>query len=223
MAEPTVLIPSLTPMNMQSFHCDTFELQMRFQARTINLDAFLNAVSEKGIHGKPDADGNTKIALVFRGNSETSSNCHAHLTVSVRKSGQARAELTYHSVGTKKAIVPPPSVEDCAQWFGSFLTGEIETHLHIDYTFDESFTPAISLRFPLTTSEKSLAGALVSGLALTLPEAPSRTLIIQSGEEKETYLFIRETTHQSLKDFNLLKELEQRSELVSSIVKKSNK
>jgi hypothetical protein len=128
MEEPASIIPLSTPsMTMRSFHCDTFELQMRLKAEDINLDAFLNAVAGKDIDVKPNAEGDTEVALVFRGDTETSSTYHAHLTVWVRKSGQGRAELTYHSVGAKKAITPPPSVDDCAQWFGDFLTGELET------------------------------------------------------------------------------------------------
>jgi hypothetical protein len=79
----------------------------------------------------------------------------------------------------------------------------------------------MSLNFPLTSSEKSLAGAVVSGLALILPQDPKTTVIIQSGKNGETYIFLRKTIQLDLKDFSLMSELEQQLTLVETLVKKA--
>ena len=223
MAEHTDLVPLPAPsMSMESFQCDTFALQMRFQKGDLKAEEFLRAASERGIDTSPDEDGDVQISVMFKENINESP-YHAHLTMTVRKDGRGKADLSYHPGEANDPIEPPPGADECAEWLGGFLTGEVTTHIHVDYTFDESFTSAVSLNFPLPTSEKSLAGAVVSGLSFVLPTASGTSMIVQTGDDNETYIFLRETLKQELKNFRLYAELRRRSELVYSVMKKTGK
>jgi hypothetical protein len=221
MAEPFALFPYHKPMSLERFHCDTFELRLRFDAGEQNVDAFLKALNEKGVKTEPDEDGDREIGFAVASDDETSDEYHAHITVRIWEDGSGRLDLSYHSGEAEKNIEPPPSVSDCARWLGAFFTDELTTHTHVNYTLDKSFNPTMSLNFPLTSSEKSLAGAVVSGLALILPQDPKTTVIIQSGKNGETYIFLRKTIQLDLKDFSLMSELEQQLTLVETLVKKA--
>jgi hypothetical protein len=54
-----------------------------------------------------------------------------------------------------------------------------------------------------------------------LPQDPKTTVIIQSGKNGETYIFLRKTIQLDLKDFSLMSELEQQLTLVETLVKKA--
>jgi hypothetical protein len=205
---------------MDVFHCDMFEMRIRFEPHEMNVKAFLEALSEKGIKAEPDEDGDTEISLTFPCADETVSDYHAHLTVNLWKSGRGKLDLSYHRGGTEKGAVSPASVNDCGQWLGSFFTDKVTAHIHVNYTFGKSFAPAITLNFPLVTSDKALAGALVSGLALVFPNDP-KSAIIQSGKN-ETYLFVREVVQMDLKEFSLNQELGNISQTVNNLVKKTD-
>src|SRR5687767_10383481 len=101
MAELSTLLPDSSipnePISMDDFHCDTFEMWMRFKPDEVNADAFLRALDEKGIPAKRDTNGDIDVTLAFPGKNETH---HAHLTVNLWKSGRGRVELSYHSGGT---------------------------------------------------------------------------------------------------------------------------
>lgn len=201
---------------MDDFHCNTFEMTVRFKPHEMDVDAFLKALSEKGIDIKPDLDGDTKVGLVFSGSTDT---YHAHLEVSLWKSGRGRAELSYHAGGTEKGAHHLASADDCTQWFGKFFRDTVmKAHGHVYYTFDKSYTTTVALPFPLITNEKTLAGAMVSGLALKLPDQ-TNTAILQRIEEK-IFIFLRGAFQVDLAKFDLISEIERLSSTVGSLVKK---
>src|SRR6266567_1788256 len=169
MAEPTILSAEQKNMSMERFHCDTFELGLRFDEGEMNVDAFLKDVSQRGISIEPDEDGDREISFAFKTDDSAADKYHAHLTVHIWKDGSGRADLSYHTGEAERGIQPPPTVHDCADWLGQFFVDELTAHMHVNYTFSKPFVPTVSLNFPLTTSEKGLAGTVVSGLALILP------------------------------------------------------
>jgi len=202
---------------MGDFHCDTFEMRIRFEPHEMNTEAFLKAVADQGISMEPDADGDTEVTLTFPGDKDAH---HAHLTVNLWKSGRGRAELSYHSSDTEKGAKAPSSADNCAQWLGEFFRDKVTAHVHVNYTFDKLFTTTITLPFPLVTSEKGLAGALVSGLALVFPNDAGSAIIQRV--TNETFLFVRQTIQVDLKDFSMFTELERLSELVNNLVVKQS-
>lgn len=206
-------------MSMEAFHCETFEVRMRFDSHEMNIEGFLESLSERGISAEPDADGDRDVSLTFPGGEEGSP-YHGHLTVQIWNSGSANAELSYHSGDTEKGAESPLTVDDCAKWFGSFFHEAVTAHLHVDYGFDKTFTAVVTLPFPLVTSEKHLAGAMVSGLALTIPNE-TKIPIIQRVNDK-IYLFLRETIQVDLSKFSFLSELERFSGFVDALIKKTN-
>jgi len=87
--------------------------------------------------------------------------------------------------------------------------------VHINYTFDNSFTTVVPIPFPLVITGP-LAGSLVSGLALMLPN-DATTAILQRIDD-EIYVFLRRTFEIDLREFNLFAELEKLSTTVSSLI-----
>ena len=200
---------------MDDFHCNTFEMSVRFKPREMDVDAFLKALAEKGIDAKPDADGDTRVALTFPGDKET---YHAHLEVKLWKSGRGRAELSYHSGIEKEVKISPSSADNCARWLSTFFKDTLRAHAHVNYTFDKSYATTVALPFPLVTDEKTLAGAMVSGLALKLP-GQTNTAILQRIDDK-IFIFFRNTFQVDLARFDLISELEKISSTVGKLVKK---
>lgn len=87
------------------------------------------------------------------------------------------------------------------------------------YLYDKSFSPVIPLPFPVVTSEKALAGSLVTGLSLLLKNDPPESAIIQSGVD-QTYLMFMGGANINLKEFNLSDELERLSASVNPLIKR---
>lgn len=220
MAEPTTLFPNICSKAMKSFKCDLIEVRFRFKPSEMNIAAFLKAVDEFGVSTEPDEDGDRQIVLIFACDDE-SNDYHSHVTVSIWSDESGSVEIGYYTGGAERAVPPPLNVANCANWLGEFFTTEVRAHVHLNYTFDKSFVPSVSLNFPLTTTEKGLAGTVVSGLALVFPTYPNITAIIQSGGNNETYLFLRKTVQMNLKDFQVVNELESMSVLVSNLIKKA--
>lgn len=218
----------MPPMSMDDFQCDMLELNADFKREALDETAFLEAVRELG----PDElevseEGNVEVSLSF-GIADEPLKPHAHLAVRLNKSGKGRLELRFHNSTIEweseeeKERRRQPNVYDGAQWLGRFFSGDtVEAHIHAAYIFDDSFAPTVTLPFPLVTSEKGLAGALVLGLSLLLPnEQEVATATIQTTPKGATFLFITTTTATNLKVFNLDTELERLSPSVSTFVKR---
>lgn len=206
-------------MVLQKFSCDSVEVRLRFKAGEMDVDAFLLAADEIGLPTECDEDGDREINLVFP--DETISDAyHLHVTIRLWKNQSGNAELGFYTGGAEGSGEPRLTAENCAGWLGGFFKAAVIAHVHINYTFDQSFIPAVSLNFPLTTSDKALAGTMVSGLALIFPSEPKTTAIIQSGQNDATHLFLRKTTSVDLKSFNLFDELEKTAVLVNRLVRK---
>lgn len=204
---------------MDDFHCDSFEMRIRFQPHEMNVEAFLKALPELGIEAEEDDDGDTDVFTVFSASETSDANYHAHLSVDVKKNGGGDINLTYYS-GSKSRTDSSLNAETCAQWLADFFIEKtITTHLHINYAFGKSFATVIALPFPYITSEAALAGATVSGLALTLPK-DNKGAIIQRSDD-QTYLFLREGAQMDLQQFNLLGELNRLATSVSMFVKEN--
>ena len=205
---------------MGDFHCDTFEMRIRFQPHELNVEAFLKALPEHGIEAEKDDDGDTGVFTVFSASETSDANYHAHLSVDVKKDGGGDVNLTYYP-GSKNRTDSSLNAETCAQWLADFFIEKaIATHLHVNYAFDKSFATVIALPFLYITSEAALAGATVSGLALTLPK-DNKGAIIQRNDD-QTYLFLREGAQIDLQQFNLFGELNKLTTSVSIFVKENS-
>ena len=211
---------------MDDFQCDMLELNAEFEREALDEGAFLEAAREIN----PDElevgeEGNTQVTLSFAIPNEPLKP-HAHLTVKLNKAGKGRLELRFHNSTVEwepgEGRERRPKVYDCAQWLGRFFRGDtVEAHIHAAYIFDDSFVPTVSLPFPLVTSEKGLAGALVLGISLLLPkEHGVATAALQATPKGITYLFITTTDATNLKEFNLDAELERLSPSINTFVKR---
>jgi len=205
---------------MDDFQCDMLEMLFHFPLEEMDRDAFLATISELGVDINTDDAGNVRAAI-FLGSREQPPKQHAHLRVRLGKK-KGTLELIYFGIPIKVKNEKLPYVEDCAQWLGQFFKSDtMKAHTHVTYTFDKSFSPVIVLPFPLFTSEKTLAGSLVSGLSILLPkEDPPETAIIQTSGD-ETHVSLGTTLEVNLKDFDLFAELKRLSvSLIHSLVKK---
>jgi hypothetical protein len=213
-------------MSMDDFQCDMLELNAQFEREVLDEFAFLEAARKLAPDElEVDEEGNAEVTLSF-GIPDEPLKPHAHLTVRLNKSGKGTLELRFHNSTieweSEEEKELRPNVYDCAQWLSSFFRGDIvEAHTHAAYIFDDSFTPTISLPFPLVTSEKGLAGSLVMGISLLLPkEQEVATASIQATPKGTTYLFITSITPTNLKGFNLDTELERLSTSVNTFLKR---
>lgn len=209
-------------MSMDDFNCDMLELNFEFAREALNEPAFLEASRELKAEEYTDDEGVLELTLSF-GSHEEPPKPHAHLTVRMGKEDNVRAEIRFHNSKMEVEGGPFPPYEECTQWFSKFVnTDTIKAHLHAAYIFDESFSRTINLPFPLVTSEKELAGSLVTGISLLLPkEQTVETAVVQStGSRGGTYLFFTASDEISLRDFNLDAELEKLSPSVSNFVKR---
>src|ERR1043165_1360425 len=213
-------------MSMDDFQCDMLELNAEFEREALDESALLEAAGELYPDGvEVDEEGNTEVTLSFAIPDEPLKP-HAHLTVRLNKAGKGTLELRFHNSSVE--WVPEeekerwPNVYDCAQWLGKFFRGGTgKGHIHAAYIFDDSFVPTVSLPFPLVTSEKGLAGALVLGISLLLPkEHGVATAALQTTPKGSTYLFITTTSATNLKEFNLDAELERLSPSINTFVKR---
>ena len=204
---------------MEDFHCEMFELYFQFPREEVNEDAFLEAIRHLLADEYTDEEGNVDVAFSF-GSREEEPKLHAHLRVRLRKEKKSRVELSYHRSSMEVEDVQPPYAEDCAQWLGVFFkTEEMDARINAAFTFDKSFSPVFVLPFPFTSPEKALAGALVTGMSLLLPnEDGSDTVIIQKADS-DTFIFLNRKTKISLKIFDLSAEVERASTVVRPLVK----
>ncbi|MGH9871788.1 MAG: hypothetical protein ACRD9S_04885 [Pyrinomonadaceae bacterium] len=210
-------------ITMESFHCEMLELALRFSSEDMDQDAFLKSAGVEDKDEYTDEDGNFTMALTFNEH-EQSTDYHAHMRVRFFKDGRNRIDLRYHQSKTRNETEDdkPPHAENCAQWLGSFLAVDKMTpRISAAYTFDKSFAPVISLPFPLISSEKALAGSLVTGLSILFPkEEGTETAVIQTDDDDEMFLFFNAKAELNLKQFSLLDELARLSIRVSSLVRK---
>jgi hypothetical protein len=207
---------------MEDFHCEMLELSLRFSSEDMDQTAFLKAAGIENREEYTDEDGDFATAVSF-GAREQSTDYHAHMRVRFFKEGEHRIEISYHdSRGEAIEDVKPPYAEDCAQWVGGFFKGDkVAVRISAAYTFDKSFSPVVSLPFPLTSSEKALAGSLVTGLSILFPKEIPESAVIQMGSDDDTMVFFNTKAELNLKEFDLLGELKRLAVSVNSLVKKT--
>lgn len=209
---------------MEDFHCEMLELSLSFSSEEMDQDAFLQAAGIENKEEHTDSDGDFAMDLTF-GAREESTSYHAHMRVRFFNDGNNVIRIGYHA-SRAEAIgdVEPPFVEDCAQWLGGFYKiAKIPARISGTYTFDKSFSPVFSLPFPLISSEKTLAGSLVTGLSILFPKEEPESAIIQSTPEDETMVFFNTWSKLDLEKFDLLTELERLSTSVNSLVREQEK
>ena len=211
-------------MNMEDFHCDSFDLNFGFSAEDFDKDAFLKeiGVADEAEHIDEDGDLVLRLSLVSR---EEIPKHHGHLRVIIYTDKTGDVDLDFHLHGHKTLPKKPPSLEESAPWLGQFFKiDSVPATVDVSYQFDKGFEPVIPLPFPLVASRKSLAGLKVSGLSLEFPEDhPVESVILQAVEDKGPYLFVHEAqTIFSFKEFDLIQELTKlQSTVVDSLVAKS--
>jgi hypothetical protein len=212
-------------MNMQDFHCEMLELSFRFSSEDFDEDAFLKAAEVDDKEEHIDEDGDFVMNLSFD-TRDKDSDYHAHMRILLLKNGKNRIDISYHDSEVEDVEGKPPYAEDCAQWIGTYFKQDRAlARISAGYEFDNSFATVISLPFPLISSEKVLAGSLVTGLSIFFPkEKGPETIILQSGSEGVISLFLNSQSEVNLKEFELIKELERLAVSVNSLVtlKKGN-
>jgi hypothetical protein len=210
-------------MNMEDFHCDMFDLSLRFSTEDFDKSSFLKEIGVENESEYMDKDGDLPLRVSF-GSQEDPPKQHAHLNIIFRAEGSVRATINYHQSATKIVDVKPPYLEDCARWFGGFFKrDELPAHIHIAYEFEEGFTTSIPLPFPLVASSKALSGLKVTGLSFDYPEnGPVDSAIIQR-QKDGVYLFIQKDAAINLKEFDLYQELKKLTATVATLVKKEKK
>ncbi len=211
---------NLTPMaSMEDFRCDTFEMRIRFVRESLNTDRLLGALAENEVVAETDEDGDTEVFAVLGASEGSAASYHAHLSVDISQEGAGTVELFFYP-GSRHRTTSSLNAETCAQWLAEFFEHEtIATHLHVNYTFDNSVKPIIALPFPILASEPLLAGATVSGVALTLPNDTLGAIIQRTSDQ--TFLFLRETAQINLREFDLIGELKRLTDSVRLFVKEN--
>jgi hypothetical protein len=211
------------PMNMEAFHCDMFDLRLRFTLEEFDKDAFLKAAGIEDESEFVDEEGNVILHLSFGSRAEPPKD-HAHFKIRFSRDQTVQATLSYHQAGKNPVGNEPPNLEDCAEWLGGFLRKDaIEARVNAAYTFREGFAPTIPLPFPLVAADTALSGLKVSGLSLQYPEAHPVDNIILQRDKEGTYLFLQMNTAIKLKEFDLFTELEKMKLTVTSLVKEQEK
>lgn len=205
---------------MEGFHCEMLELSLRFSSDDMDQNAFLKAAAVENREEYTNEDGDFVMALTFNEHEE-STDYHAHMRVRFFKDGQNMIDLRYHQSKPRATDEKPPYAEDCAQWLGRFFkVDKVTVRISAAYTFDKSFSPVLSLPFPLISSEKALAGSLVTGLSILFPKETPESVVIQAGsDDDDTTLFFNTKSEVKLKEFDLLGELARLSVSVNSLVK----
>jgi hypothetical protein len=210
-------------ITMEGFHCEMLELSLRFSSEDMDQEAFLKAAGIDNREELTDEDGDFAMAATFEGH-EQSTDYHAHMRVLFFKDGPNHMiDLRYHQSPPKPTDEKPPNAEDCAQWLGDlFKVNKVTARISASYRFDKSFSPVISLPFPLISSEKVLAGSLVTGLSLLFPREVTESAVIQAGSDDDTTVFFNTKSELDLKKFDLLSELARLSSSVNSLVKQKD-
>jgi hypothetical protein len=206
---------------MEGFHCEMFELSLWFSSEDMDQEAFLKGAGIDDKEEYTDEDGDFAMGATFNEHGE-GTDYHAHLTVRFFKDGRNMIDLKYHQSLPKATDEGPPYAEDCAQWLGGFFKeDEVPVRISASYKFDQSFSPVVGLPFPLISTEKALAGSIVTGLSILFPkEEGAETVVIQAGGDgAHTSLFFNTKSGLNLKDFNLIDELARLSVSVSSFMK----
>lgn len=211
-----------TIKTMEGFHCEMFEMSLRLPEGSIDRDAFFEAADVQDKEEFTDEDGDFLLPLTFNDHAPNI-DYHVHMRVLFFKDGRNKIDIKYHQSKPRGTEENPPYAEECARWFGSFLKVDSPTaRISAGYLFDKSFSPVVSLPFPLISSEKALAGSLVTGLSILFPKATPESVIIQT-DNGDTSLFFSTKSEVNLKEFDLITELEKLSSRVNSLLKKQEK
>jgi hypothetical protein len=210
-------------MSMEEFHCDMFDLRLRFTLETFDKVAFLKAAGVEDESEYVDEDGDLILHQSFGSRAEPPKD-HAHLRIMFGKDQNVQATLSYHQAGKNPVGNEPPNLEDCAQWLGGFFgSDEIEARVNAAYTFGEGFVPTIPLPFPLVAADTALSGLKVSGLSLQYPEADPIDNVILQRDKEGTYVFLQMNAAIKLKEFDLFTELEKLKLTMTSLIKEQEK
>ena len=205
-------------MNMEDFHCDSYDLRLKFSPEEFDKTAFLKVAGIEDESEYLDEDGEFVLRLSF-GSRAKQPKDHAHLQLLIRKDQSGVATLSYHQAGANPVDKSPPNLEDCANWLGSFFKkDEMEMLVNVAYEFGDEFVSTIPLPFPLVASNKALIGLKVTGLSLQYPEDDPIESVILQRSKKEIYLFFHTKAAIRLKEFSLFTELENLNLRVSSLV-----
>lgn len=211
---------NVTNMRMQDFHCDTLELSFSLSMEEMDKELFLKDNPIENLEEFLDEDGNMGIGYDVDPREE-STDYHAHMRISFPKEGKASIAIRYHNTRIEIEDETPPYAEDCAQWIGQYVkVDKVLAAINAAYSFDKMYSPVIPLPFPLVVTDKALAGSLVTGMSLLLRKETPEMVIIQRSPDDDTFLSLSSRYDISLKDFNLLTELERLSVSVNSLVKR---
>jgi hypothetical protein len=177
-------------MNIADFHCDAFELRILFPSGAFDVAKFVEAMESRGESPRVDEDATASFSFTL-GSDDKEVIGHGHLGLRIRNDQSGSVNITFHPENTTAPVCPDPRIENWGSWLAPYFNlTRVPAHLHANFVFDASYSSVIKLPFPLTSGEKSLAGASVTGLAILMPNEPSKTAVVQLGSD-ETYVFLR--------------------------------
>ena len=203
-------------MSLRDCRCIQFELHLYFSSKQFNRTAF-----ERAVKRKIEDDTHSSWTYVSKDEKRRE---HAHISLFLSSESKHRARFTFLPFQGDATDGKEPFLEDCVNWFGSFIKSNvIKTAIRGEFFFDEQYLPVVSLPFPIVGQTKDLAGSIVKGMSIEFPPKFGLDLaIIQSIDEYIAISAFREKSV-SLKRFNLDNEVKKITSPVMALVRKVEK
>jgi len=198
-------------VSIKDFSCELLELEFEFPRENFNKEAFLADVK---------AEEKSTYAWSY-GSIKNPNQMHAHVAIRFLNEVKGALRVAFHVSDTEVKDTRPPYMEDCVQWIGSFFrSDEMFAEIHAVFLFDKSYSPLLSIPFPLITESKELSGSMVSGIMIEFPKRTHiRRAVIQKGNEG-TIIAVTARRKMKLTAFDLDTELSKIAEPILKIVKK---
>lgn len=198
-------------MRLGDFHCKTVEMYFGIAADAVEKQALV-AATEEWIEGEKeegeDEDNDIFITFTSRDNPE---NHHAHMRLQFLPEDDVQVSISFHDTKGEtesEKVRKSPHMEDAVKWLGQYIRRDkLTAGMTLFYGFEEGFTPALPLPYPVLSKDKRLAGTMVTGLSIQFPSDSIFDHAIIQTVEKSFGISINGHDEISLKDFDLYEEL----------------
>src|ERR1700733_1316613 len=127
-------------MLMKDIFCDTLDLAIQFPKDQFDKSAFL-----ADLRDVPDELKEREYFSWAYGSLENPGKQHAHISVDLRGKKTALVNIVYHGEDPGIKDLQPPYMEDCAQWIGSFIKGDVEPYINAYFDYPSTFHPGVVL------------------------------------------------------------------------------